>query len=454
MGFEKFKIYEDRKDTIVGNIKIENKEIYKSVFDRYIAEGTVKKVEFRIGPPKSSQHFYKMMKDFEYIKETYGDRSFEYGIIVHFIKSKKLEDLATSPNYHRYELYLNKQKKALNILLSLLEKEARIRENTGEETCISQIVGVDTANYEIDCPPEVFVGMFHEICTYAPDMKKTFHVGEDFRNITTGLRRVDEAMEFLKMEDGDRLGHASALGLDIQGYFDHTRNYANCTQLEWLDDLAWLWHCLNEVGYVLNQNKKFAMQSHLEREFDICYQEISTRVVAINQMGKLDKPIETYWDAMNLRGDWMKADDAERKKLENGHGFLELYFRNVEFYNELKQNYVQKIDDDYIVIVKTVQQHILTKLINNGIVIEANPSSNRKISYVEKNASLPVVELINRFAARGALDNLCINTDDSSIFQTNLTNEYSIIAKCYEQHGTYNVVKSLMQNSEKVSFVK
>lgn len=41
----------------------------------------------------------------------------------------------------------------------------------------------------------------------------TYHTGEDFLDIVDGLRAIDEAMLFLQMEKGERLGHAMALGV-------------------------------------------------------------------------------------------------------------------------------------------------------------------------------------------------------------------------------------------------
>lgn len=41
----------------------------------------------------------------------------------------------------------------------------------------------------------------------------TYHTGEDFLDIVDGLRAIDEALLFLQMEKGERLGHAMALGV-------------------------------------------------------------------------------------------------------------------------------------------------------------------------------------------------------------------------------------------------
>ena len=40
------------------------------------------------------------------------------------------------------------------------------------------------------------------------NMGFTYHVGEDFRHIASGLRHVDEVIENFHYKAGDRLGHA------------------------------------------------------------------------------------------------------------------------------------------------------------------------------------------------------------------------------------------------------
>lgn len=95
------------------------------------------------------------------------------------------------------------------------------------------ISGIDAASREHITPPEVFAPVFNyirgsiEISRISFDNKKsvegnedaskhfqfTFHVGEDFKDIITGMRNVVEAVLFLGLKKGDRIGHALALGL-------------------------------------------------------------------------------------------------------------------------------------------------------------------------------------------------------------------------------------------------
>lgn len=47
----------------------------------------------------------------------------------------------------------------------------------------------------------------------------TYHVGEEWKDVADGLRAIDEAILFLNMGNGDRLGHATVLGIDIEDWY-------------------------------------------------------------------------------------------------------------------------------------------------------------------------------------------------------------------------------------------
>ena len=61
--------------------------------------------------------------------------------------------------------------------------------------------------------PEVFSPAFRYMrnhWTGNEDLRITFHAGEDFVHLLSGLRMIVEAEEFLEMRQGDRIGHGKA----------------------------------------------------------------------------------------------------------------------------------------------------------------------------------------------------------------------------------------------------
>jgi len=134
-------------------------------------------------------------------------------------EAKKLEILKNL-NLHKH-LFINK-KYCQNGFISAVEVDLT-----------RYISGVDATSREHTTPPEVFAPVFNyirgsiEISRISFENKInienyqalpkhfqfTFHVGEDFRDILTGMRHVVEAVVFLGLKKGDRIGHALALGL-------------------------------------------------------------------------------------------------------------------------------------------------------------------------------------------------------------------------------------------------
>ena len=92
----------------------------------------------------------------------------------------------------------------------------------------SRVRGIDACSQEIGCRPEVFAPVYRLLgCHTAselrdgieiplPKLGKTYHVGEDFLDLIDGLRAIQEAVYFLNLDCGDRLGHAIALGTDVE----------------------------------------------------------------------------------------------------------------------------------------------------------------------------------------------------------------------------------------------
>jgi hypothetical protein len=71
-----------------------------------------------------------------------------------------------------------------------------------------------------------------------PPLRATIHAGEDFVHLGTGLRRIHESIERFELREGDRLGHAVALGLNPRRWSEHTPRLLMPVE-ERLFDLLW-----------------------------------------------------------------------------------------------------------------------------------------------------------------------------------------------------------------------
>ena len=123
------------------------------------------------------------------------------------------------------------------------------------ETAI-RVRGIDAASQEIGCRPEVFGQCFRTLHSHTcyrltekgyekmPQLRATYHVGEDFLDLADGLRAIDEAILFLNLDCGDRLGHCLALGLDVQEWYQFKNNHISISKQDYLDNIVWLYHML------------------------------------------------------------------------------------------------------------------------------------------------------------------------------------------------------------------
>lgn len=83
----------------------------------------------------------------------------------------------------------------------------------------------------------------------------TYHVGEDFLGIADGLRAIHEAIRFLKLVKGDRLGHAIVLGIEPISYYRLKRNIF-LTKQDYLDNVVWLLYRSAELNVEISRSDR------------------------------------------------------------------------------------------------------------------------------------------------------------------------------------------------------
>lgn len=201
-----------------------------------------RKVEIRIVPAKDND----FAKDINSICDIFRT-SIEYKskcitefspyFIIHFTKSK---DDGKNQQYRHKKLRETIKNTALAI-----EKFKHSVANTKEN-----LVGLDAAGAELETRPEVFSQAFRYLRQYVPDIKFTYHIGEDFLDVVDGLRAVDELMNFCEWSKQDRLGHALVLGLDVQQYYERRNNWIALPLQVLVDNIVWLRHRASALGNI------------------------------------------------------------------------------------------------------------------------------------------------------------------------------------------------------------
>lgn len=352
---------------------------------------------------------------------------------------------------------------------------------------VGRVVGIDAANSEIFCRPEVYAQAFRflrghevkideELDDYPYDLNITYHVGEDFMDIADGLRAIEEALIFLNLRNGDRLGHALVLGTDVKNYYEK-RYYTICASRQViLDNLAWLHHkCIRLTGYT--QLCGWLEMMFLKYFTDIyrVKQEVGENIIdsyfKTSEDNELSSNINDYYLSWLLRGDspviGKELDSENLKKLtstidkewahagmnhqvcaevalgnENARELFDAYHS----FKYARRGYIgdtltipPMYRDEWYSLLEKIQQHLIEKIEKRHVAIECNPSSNFKIGEISRYDEHPILKFFNY-----GLDTpyphhdvaVSINTDDQGVFSTSLEREYSLMALAIERNQT------------------
>lgn len=476
VGFENFSIYTKRKTLYKNANQLALTAVYSSLLS-----GNLRSLEVRITPGQTA------MENAEWIKYVDGLLGIE--------DEKKRNEINTKIYYvfhftKKADSFLKEMKEARNKSLSKFEntevaykgslfcrhykernawnKQANEIRNFREQypRAAQYVLGIDACSQEIGCRPEVFAPIFRFLADHvvsdSPDakvnqLKMSYHVGEDFLDVVDGLRAVDEAIQFLNLQCGDRIGHGTVLGIDIYKWYKFKRGTIILPQQDYLDNVAWMYHKLTEFRIPNCEG----LQHYLSEQFDTYFSRI------YGQYLKQDSrryTIHAYYEAWKLRGDEPKLYISGQYKPEiqfcNRDYLINYRYPKMfesRFRAEVSElyymyHYCYKVKDEgsktievyvppiYIEGAYRIQKAMQHYVASCGIGIETNPSSNLLISTMEGYDEHPIVQLYNKDLTYDndklkncPQINVSINTDDKGVFRTSLENEYALMACALEK---------------------
>ena len=498
MGFSNFSNYQDRKDDLCRRACYQS-ELLRMALNAPLKEGNVVSLESRITPRKSAE------EDNEWIlwldnEKRFGDLSLDqlqspyrvhhplirenssgipYFFVYHFIKQKdqpaeSIPFLSLICRHHAVRRTVRTQSIAMTIALEQKKGFAQ------------RIRGIDSASHEIGCPPEVFAPAFrylrHFQCSkyyekhlFMPKpqhlLSATYHVGEDFLDITSALRAIDETIVFLELQRGDRLGHALGLGIDPIGYYETKQNQVYVRKQDRLDDLVWLLF----RGQELNIPLQHGLAPKLETEANALLNEIYGDVILKNGW-HID--LHMYYDSMKLRADEpsryigmkfnpkspsrhqfdehaLRSSDESLVELRKHPGVAGMYYY-YHYGREQKirgdQPLERAITPDYVEMIGHAQKCLQREVAARGIIIECNPSSNVLIGTFGKYHNHPIFRFCPPFSRRSnsvveSSDiQLCVNTDDLGVFDTSQAFEYALLYQALNESYDKNGQKRYTEN--------
>lgn len=330
------------------------------------------------------------------------------------------------------------------------------------------VVSMDAVGKETHTPPEVFAPYFRYLRNAPKNLKNnifsdtksfkhhsklliTVHAGEDFNHIITGMRRVDETINFFEMQRRDRLGHVLSIGMFPKDWLDGIKDVL-MYKGDYFDDLVWLCHKLKWINIKgLNISGLIKIYEDkvwgLFKELYPMYSGTSLHIHNLYEAWEYRKNcVLTYYQRKRkelLFDPYAQSvlDDTEPDKCVEE--LFELYQTNKKVrdnYQEIIKIDKKSISKEELKIWEALQDYMINEIAQKGIVIETNPSSNVFISsmkgylyhpifrfYPPKEKYLKKGKKFNKYNQRNGRASITINSDDPAIFVTTLQNEYRTI---------------------------
>lgn len=455
IGFRNFQKYDRRKSLFMNRPEFKDIVLSLALKDT-LANPWLKNLEVRIVPRNTVEENIEYICDIE--KNIQEESKKRFYFVYHFTKSADDTPQQEGTYSCRHEKKRSEIKNQACCIADMRKKYP---------VYARRVLGIDGCSQEIGCRPEVFAQVFrylrnhvavdYQKGTELPQLRVTYHVGEDFPDIVDGLRAIDEAVHFFNMDCGDRMGHALALGLNVEKYYNIKHKKVRLKKQDYLDNLAWL-H--NQIAkYCLGQQLT-NLRDYIEKEFARYFSEV---------YGKLSEQhnynIHTYIGAWQCRGDnpecyrrgWYEEPDFMGMSFD-AYAINSIYPKDYEIRKNQAVSYLYyayHYDEDvrkngeirkefdipqcWVEGVSIIQKQLQNEIAIRGIGIETNPSSNKMISILKTYDDHPIISWYNyhlvtdpESVAECPQLSVSINTDDKGCFSTSLENEFALMACALE----------------------
>lgn len=382
----------------------------------------------------------------------------ELRLVCHFIKGKdteKLEDNPVCAIRHRTLRIANLRK--ARALVIARETYPGMRE---------LITGADAASNELETPPEVYAPVFRYLRRKG-FRHFTFHAGEDFHHLIGGLRAMYEAVVFLDLRQGDRIGHGTAAGIDPRLWLNHVGDRLVISRGEWLDDLIFAAFLIERSGSlndllpkIIHEVDKLGNEIYRQNFSPYGY----TKAWRARKFCPFHLLADDVDDAMKLptwdQHEWRMArlarqDDSVRK-------LVRLYHQadcRKRYHEKIPVRTTRIFSDNNL---KQLQDILLRDLHKHEIILEVLPTSNVRISFYKNLEEHHIWRWLGLRDADGFIDfpPVVIGTDDAGIFSTNIYNEYSqiyqqLISSKFQSHELASVkIRKLIDNARTYRFME
>lgn len=410
----------------------------------------LKHLEGRFAPKQTRQKHEKIMSAIKKGYESDKPLPYSLALVAHFVKEEDKRKPQTIITYRDLELRL-KTKRALSVLLDALKKgssEGRLHFSQ------KHFVGFDAASNELHAAPEVFSPVYRKLA-YLGFSNFTYHAGEDFVHLLSGIRAVYEAVEFLELPQGSRIGHATALGIEPELWAKRTGAGVYIKQGEWLDNLVFLYDFCRSNSELAT--KITQLEQPIFQLFNAIYcigcPYTMQQLIDAYKLRKLDPAIVFGWQEVGGFDGFNQKELTAYKSKDNETRYIYHQYHQAGVIKRSNKLIEVKLQDLVSLdMLRQVQNKLIELLNMKSIAIEALPSSNVRISHYKNYGEYHLMRWLGLKNEDDPIPNVIIGSDDTGIFMTNLKNEYAhvfkIVNDAYGMQKAIAAIEQLHKNSQ------
>ena len=349
---------------------------------------------------------------------------------------KTCQDVGNPSGFRFSRFYLQKRRHA-QALVSVLR---------GFPLALRTLRGVDLCTDEAGVPIWVMAPLIRWVCesgraasmklrdegctSGVPPLRITVHAGEDFVHLLSGLRRLDDAIEHLGLEEGDRIGHGIALGLNPETWFQRIGRVVQSRE-ERLFDLVWEWDCYANRGVAAQSERLPYLMSTIGRLARKMFGEPHTPDDLVHFVQELHTEQALKTQGFPDRPRYQLSGAIRRGDNENGSlNLLRKYLRSTQVWRNgraLETIEPRELEQDREALHR-LQRALRQKVGTRGLTVEVNPSSNLLIGDLGRLEEHPIwrlrpVQPVDEIPPLS----VCIGSDDPLTFATTLPHEYQLL---------------------------
>ncbi|NLR73689.1 hypothetical protein [Leeia aquatica] len=359
-------------------------------------------------------------------------------LVAHFIKQPwSLAQLHQAGPFRHYPLE-RQLRRVAGVLLSMLARWPRLQ---------NWVRGIDAAANELHAPPDVFAPVFR-VCRRAGLTRHTFHAGEDFRHLLSGIATMWEALTLLDLRDGDRIGHGTVMGIRPTLWLDRMPGTIILSRGEWMQGVLAAWQLLRDGPET--QACAFRLQRELEEVAGQIFghslpaRDVE-RAMALRGLSRYDLMQQQTGEENShhtpLNEFWREEAELVRLTCKSQPQPVELLWKWLSDKNvqarteELIAKEAHFLDaPTYVRLQQALMQHVADR----GVLIETLPSSNVRISQynnIDEHHSLRWMRVPGYVEEGDPEIMVCLGSDDPGIFAGDLETEFYLLYGALRRAG-------------------